>query len=48
VAVAVLAVDADPGGVKFQLASDAFELINFDEGELAFHMRFKSLVIFGQ
>lgn len=43
---AVLSAEPDAGGVRFQLAPDAFELMNFDEGVLAFHLRFQRLAVF--
>ncbi len=43
---AVLGIAPDFGGVHFQLAGDAFELMDIDEGLLAFHLRFKVLTVF--
>lgn len=38
---AVLGVPATPGGVKFQLSPDAYELMSFnDEGSITYHLRF--------
>lgn len=44
---AVLSAPPEVGGVKFQLAADAFELVNFDEGLVAYHIRFSRFVVFG-
>lgn len=42
----VLGGDPEPGGLKFELADDAFELVNLDEGLLAYHIRFDRLAVF--
>lgn len=44
---AVLDIDPELGGLKFQLAPEAFELMNFDEGLLAYHIRFERMAVFG-
>jgi hypothetical protein len=47
IVAAVLSAPAEVGGVKFQLAADAFELVNFDEGLIAYHLRFARFAVFG-
>lgn len=42
---ALLSADADPGGVKWELEPNFFSLIQFDEGLIAFHLRFKRVEI---
>ena len=45
---AVLGMSADAGEVMAtKLAADAIELFNFDEGLLAYHLRFQRFVVFG-
>lgn len=44
---AVLGAAPEAGGVTFQLASDAFELVNFDEGLIAYHIRFVRFCVWG-
>lgn len=44
----VMGNEPDAGGVRFQLAADAFELVNFDEGLLAYHIRFSRFAVFGE
>lgn len=44
---AVLAEFPEPGGVRFQLASDAFELMGFDDGLIVYHIRFVRFAVFG-
>lgn len=43
----LLSADPELGGVKWELAGDAFELTNFDEGLIAYHIRFKRFTVFG-
>jgi hypothetical protein len=47
IVAAVLGAGPEAGGTKFQLAADAFELVNFDEGLVAYHLRFVRLAVFG-
>jgi hypothetical protein len=47
IAAAVLEADPELGGLKFGLAKDFYELMNFDEGLLAFHLRFTRMAVFG-
>lgn len=42
---ALVTLDPDPGGVKWALAHDAFELVAFDEGVLAYHIRFNRFLV---
>jgi hypothetical protein len=44
---AVLRIDPLPAAVRFALAADAFELITFDEGLVAYHIRFTRFTTFG-
>ena len=41
-------IDAEPpaGGVRYQLTSDAFEMVNFDDGLVAYHIRFAKFNVF--
>lgn len=43
----VLGIAPDPAGIRFQLDPDAFELISFDEGMIAYHIRFSRVTVFG-
>jgi hypothetical protein len=43
----VLGVAPSPAGIRFQLDADAFELISFDEGMIAYHIRFSRVTVFG-
>lgn len=43
----VLGVPPTNGGVRFALARDAFELMNFDEGLVAYHIRFVGFSVLG-
>ena len=45
---AVLSLPPELNMERFQLAADAFELTNFDEGLLAYHIRFARFAVFGQ
>ncbi len=47
IVAAVLGIAPSNGGIKFQLDADAFEMTNFDEGLLAYHLRFQRLAVFG-
>jgi hypothetical protein len=47
IVAAVLSIPPENNMQKFQLASDAFELINFDPGLLAYHIRFVRMSAFG-
>lgn len=44
---AVLNIAPSPTGVRFALAPDAFDLVTFDEGLIAYHIRFTRLAVFG-
>ena len=44
---AVLSAPEEIGGVRFGVPPDAFDLMNFDEGLIAYHLRFKRLAVFG-
>jgi hypothetical protein len=44
---AVIEADPDNGGVRFALSSDCFELVTFDEGLVAYHIRFNRFAVFG-
>jgi hypothetical protein len=44
---AVIEADPDNGGVRFGLAPDAFELVTFDDGLVAYHIRFSRFAVFG-
>jgi hypothetical protein len=45
---AILSIQEEVGGTKFRLVNEAFELMNFDEGLVAYHIRFERLAVFGQ
>lgn len=45
---AVLSLPPENNMQRFQLAADALELTNFDEGLLAYHIRFIRMSVFGQ
>lgn len=47
IAEAVLGAASEAGGTRFMAAKDFFELMNFDEGLLAVHMRFDRFTVFG-
>lgn len=42
---AVLADPPEAGGTKFEMARDCFEMVNFDEGLIAFHLRFNRFCV---
>lgn len=44
---AVMNQSAEAGGVRFELSRNAFELMNFDEGLVAYHIRFEQFAVFG-
>lgn len=43
----VLGIAPEINGTRFQMAPEAFELMNFDEGLIAYHVRFLRPVTFG-
>lgn len=45
--VAIVQDGPELGGVRFTLAPDGYELINFDEGLIAYHFRFEKFAVFG-
>ncbi len=47
IVASVIGIAPSPTGVRFQLDPDAFELISFDEGMIAYHIRFSRLAVFG-
>lgn len=47
VAAMVLTADPDAGNTRFEFADDAFDLVDFDDGLLSFHMRFTKFCVFG-
>jgi hypothetical protein len=43
----VLGIPPENNLTRFQLAADCFELVNFDEGLIAYHLRFARFTTFG-
>jgi hypothetical protein len=46
IAQAVLSIPIEPNGLRFSLAQDAFDLANFDDSLVAYHIRFIRQVVF--
>lgn len=46
IAQAVLGIPVEPNGLRFSLAQDAFDLANFDDSLVAYHIRFVRQVVF--